>query len=162
MKTSLSTALNLLLIILMALSVVFAVIFYFGTSLYSSEAAFSEQISVLGWRLDTFLNWAFLLVGVGAAAAILFPLVQMVGNPSGSKKTLLITGMMILVFILAYAVASPEITKFPGYEKFFFEEGGMDPNQFAKYVDTGLWTVYLLAILAVAAILYSEVSKLFK
>ncbi len=69
---------------------------------------------------------------------------------------------MGVVVLVAYLVASPEIYKFPGYEKFYYEDNAMDPNTFSRYVDTALWTMYILMGLAVVSVLYAEISKMFK
>ncbi len=162
MKTQLSTVLNIMLIVLMAISAILSIVFYLGTSAYGPDTEFSEQITILGWRLNVFLNWSYLLVLIGAAAALVFPMIQMFTNPAASKKTFMALGVMVVVVILAYLVASPDIYKFPGYEKFYYEDNSLDPNTFSKYVDTALWSMYILMFLAVASVLYSEISKMFK
>ncbi len=162
MKTKLGTILNIVLISLMVVSALLTIVFYFGTSLYGSETAFSEQISILGWRLNMFINWAYLLIIVGTTAAIIFPLIQMVTNPKGSKKSFMLIALMAVAFLMAYLLASPEILKFPGSEKFFTEGEGMSPATFAKLVDAGLLATYILFALAIGSILYSQISKLLK
>lgn len=162
MKSKLSTILNMLLIGLMTISTVLTVIFYFGTSLYSSDVAFSEQISILGWRLNIFINWAYILTLICAAVALIFPLVQMAMNPKGSKKSFLLIALVGLVFLISYLVASPELAKFPGYEAFFDAQDNSNPINTSKMIDAGLWATYLLFFLSVGAILWAEVNKLFK
>lgn len=162
MKSKLSTILNMLLIVLMAISVVLTVIFYYGTSLYTSDVAFSEQINILGWRLNVFINWAYFLTIVCAAVAVIFPLVQMAMNPKGSKKSFVLIGLVALIFIIAYMLASPEVAKFPGYEAFFNTQDGSNPENTSKLIDAGLWATYLLFFLSLAAILWAEITKLFK
>ncbi len=162
MKDQLSKILNILLILLMAVSAVVGVVFYVGTSGLASEAEFAEQISVLGAKLDTFLNWAIILVFVTAIAAILFPVINMISDPKNSKKTLFMVIGLVLVVLVAYGFASDEILVFIGYKKFFYDDITMDPNLFSKYVDTGLWAMYLLAGLSLLAILYYEIARFFK
>jgi len=162
MKDKLSGILNILLVLLIAVSAILVVVFYYGTSLYNSEAEFAEQIEILGWRLDVFLNWSFLLIIIGALAAFVFPIINMVTNPSSSKKSLLYLIVTAVVVIISYFLASGDILIFPGYEKFFYEEISMDAHKFSKYVGSGLWVMYIFAILSVVSILYAEVAKLFK
>ena len=162
MKDKLSRILNILVILLMVISAVLGIVFYLGTGQYGSEADFAEQIDVLGVRLELFLNWAFILTFATAIAALLFPIVNMIADPKNSKKTLLMIVSMVAIILVAFGVASDIIPQFNGYEKFFYDDLTMDPNLFSKYVDTGLWTMYLLAGLSLLAIVYYEVGKLFK
>ncbi len=162
MKDKLASILNILLVLLLAVSAVLLVVFYYGTSLYSSDAEFAEQISVLGWRLDAYLNWSFILIAIAAIAAIGFPIINMVTNPASSKKTLLIVGLMAVVVVVSYVLANGDIFEFPGYKKFFYEDITMDPHTFSRYVGTGLWTMYILGAVSVLSMIYVEVAKFFK
>lgn len=162
MKDKLSKILNNFLILLMLISAVLTVLFYVGTRQLSSEAEFSEQIAVLGPKLDLFLNWSIILSFATAIAAILFPIYTMITDPKNSKKTLIMVGSMALIILIAYVVSSDAIPIFNGYEKFFYADPTMDPNQFSKYVDAGLWTMYLLAGISLLSIVYYEVAKLLK
>jgi hypothetical protein len=162
MDPKVKTILNILLGALIAISVVIVFVFFFGTTLFDAEAEFSEQISVLGWRLDLFINWAIILSVITAAAAVIFPIAYMITNPQNSKKTLMVVGVMLLVVVVGYVVASDEIMDFTGFEKFFFAEDVEDPNKFSKNVGTILWTTYILGGLTILSILYHEVAKFFK
>jgi flagellar basal body-associated protein FliL len=162
MKDKLSSILNILLVVLLVVSAAVAVIFYVGTTQFSSDAEFSEQISVLGARLDTFLNWGIILALGCAVAAVVFPLINMITDPKNSKKSLFMIVGMVAVILIAFGIASDQIPTFHGYEKFFYEDQSMDPNRFAKYVDTGMWTMYILAGLSLVSIVYYEVAKFFK
>lgn len=162
MKDKLSRILNILVILLMVVSAVLGVVFYVGTGQYASDAEFAEQISSLGGKLDSFLNWAIILTFATAAAAILFPIINMVSDPKNSKKTLIMIAGMVIVVLVAFGVASDVIPQFNGYKKFFYDDITMDPNLFSKYVDTGIWTMYLLGGLSILSILYYEIAKFFK
>ncbi len=162
MKDQLSKILNIVVILLLAISAIISVVFYVGNSKILPDTEFADQIIALGGILDLFLNWSLGLVFAAAIASLLFPIINMVSDPKNSKKTLLMIGAMASVIFVSYGVASNEIPIFIGYEKFFYEEISMDPNQFAKYVDTGLWSMYVLGGLSLLAILYYEVAKFFK
>ena len=162
MKDKLSSILNILLIVLMVLSALLGILFYTGTSQFVGEPSFAEQMDMLGSRLDNFLNWAILLTLATAVAAVLFPAIKLVTDPKSSMKSIYMIVGFALVALLAYGVASDQIPTFHGYEKFFYDDITMDPNKFAKYVDTGLWGMYILAGLSLLSILYYEVAKWFK
>ncbi|MEA3444591.1 MAG: hypothetical protein U9R19_07670 [Bacteroidota bacterium] len=162
MKDKLSKILSILQILLVVISGVIVVVFYVGTSQFSVDAEFAEQMNVLGGKLDIFLNWAIFLVLAAALAAILFPIFKMISDPKNSKKTLIMVGAMVVVALLAYMVSSDIIHQFHGYKKFFYDEITMDANLFSKYVDTGIWAMYILGVLSLLSILYYEVAKAFK
>ena len=162
MKDKLASYLNMFLILLIAISAVLLVVFYYGTTLYSSETVFADQIDVLGWRLDAYLNWSFILIGIALVVAVVFPIVNMISNPANSKKTLLTLGVMVVIVAVGYFLANGDILKFPGYEKFFYEDISMDAHKFSKYVGTGLWSMYILGALSILSLAYVEVAKFFK
>ncbi len=162
MDSKVKTLLNILLGVLIAASVVVVLVFFVGTSLFEADAEFSEQMSVLGWRLDLFINWAIALSIISAAAAVIFPIYYMIRNPKSSMKTLLVVAGMGIVVLIGYLVASDEIMNFPGFENFFYAEGVDDPNAFSQNVGTVLWTTYILGGLTIFSILYHEVAKFFK
>lgn len=162
MNDKLSGILNILLILLIAISAVLLVVFYYGTSLYNSETEFVDQVSILGWRLDAFLNWSIILIFIGALAAFVFPVINMITNPASSKKALISIGVVAAIIVVAYSFANGEIFEFPNFEKFFYEDISMDAHKFSRYVGTGLWVMYIFGILSVVAILYAEIAKFFK
>jgi len=162
MKDKLASYLNIFLILLIAISTVLLVVFYYGTTLYSSETEFAGQVDILGWRLDAYLNWSFVLIGIALVAAIVFPIVNMITNPANSKKTLLTLGIVAVVVVASYVLANGDILIFPGYEKFFYEDISMDAHKFSKYVGTGLWTMYILGALSIISMAYVEIAKFFK
>ena len=162
MKDKLASILNILLVLLLAVSAILLVVFYYGTSLYNSDTEFAEQISVLGWRLDAYLNWSFVLIAIAAIAAIGFPIVNMITNPAGSKKALISVAVIAVVIAVSYAMANGDILIFPGYKEFFYDDISMDPHKFSRYVGTGLWTMYILGAISVLSMVYVEVAKFFK
>lgn len=93
----------------------------------------------------------YILLAVAVLAAIVFPIIQLVQNPKNAKGALVGIGALVIVVGISYVLASDnnpsnmEITA----------EG-------AKQVGTGLYAFYILSIVAIVALVYSEVAKLFK
>lgn len=93
----------------------------------------------------------YILLAVATLAAVGFPLMNLVKNPKNAKGALLGVGALVLVFGLSYAISSD-----------------VNPSDIeispvgAKLVDAGLYAVYLLSIVAIGSLIYTEVSKLFK
>lgn len=137
MSEGLSKALNIVLYVLLGVSALLGVLFFAGT--VDSE---------------TMIYWCYTLFVLGALTAIVFPIINMAKNPGGAKSALIGVGALVLVFVIAYALGGDEMT--PKYEKF------IDGPEASKRVSMGLIAFYILAIGAIAATVYSGISKLFK
>lgn len=93
----------------------------------------------------------YILFAVAALAAILFPVLQLIQNPKNAKGALVGIGALVVVFGISYALSSD------------VNPSKMEVSaETVKQVGTGLYAFYILAIVAIAATVYSEVSKLFK
>jgi hypothetical protein len=77
-----------------------------------------------------------------------------------AKSGLISFAFLGAVALIAYLFASPEIPQFIGVNKFI--ENGSLTERVAKLVDAGLYATYILFGLAILAIAYSSVSKIFK
>jgi len=98
----------------------------------------------------------YILIGIAALAAIVYPIMFLVKNPSKGKNALMGVGGLVLICIISYIFASGDIMNFPGSEKFGMTEAS------TKRVGMGLITFYILSIGAIAAVLFAELGKLFK
>ena len=94
---------------------------------------------------------AYLLLAVAVIGAIGFPILEIVKNPKGAKGALIGIGIIVAVFGISYVMGSEE-----NLSKIEITGGT------ARLVDTGLYAFYILAFAAIAATIYSEVSKIFK
>ena len=92
--------------------------------------------------IGIYLSWSYILTGVAAIAAIGLPLVYMVENPKMLKKTLLYVGIILVVGIISYLLATetlgPTVTKYTANE--------------VKWTETGLIATYFFLVAAVLAI----------
>ena len=95
----------------------------------------------------------YIMIGSAALTAISFGVKKMLSNTKNAKKTLYTILGLIVVCIVSYLIASDEILN--SYEKY-----KISASQ-SKNVGMGLIMFYILFILAVGAILYSELSKSF-
>ena len=95
----------------------------------------------------------YLMVGFAALTAIGFGIKKMIANQNNAKKTLYTIGGLVAVLIFSYLIASDEVLG--SYEKYEITAST------AKQVGMGLTTFYLLAIGAIGAVLYAELSKTF-
>ena len=149
---NLSKIVSYILYALMLITVLLAVLFYFGKVVPGTEGTNFEEPTIT----KTILLWAGILAGLTAVLALVFPLINMVTNPKAAKKTLFVlVGVAVLVFI-AWLLASDAILDMPYYE------GKDNVPSTLKLAGTGIFTAYILAGLAILSILYSEIVKYFK
>jgi|TARA_B110000459_G_scaffold33469_1_gene35096 NADH:ubiquinone oxidoreductase subunit 6 (subunit J) len=107
--------------------------------------------------MEILINWGiiltYIMVAFAAFAAIGFGIKQMMQKTNNAKKTLYTIGGLFIIIILSYITASDEVLG--SYEKYEITAST------AKKVGMGLTTFYILAISAIGAVLYSELSKVF-
>ena len=95
----------------------------------------------------------YVMVAFAAFAAIGFGIKQMMQKTNNAKKTLYTIGGLFVIILLSYLMASDEVLG--SYEKYEIT------SSTAKQVGMGLTTFYILAIGAIGAVLYTELSKSF-
>ena len=95
----------------------------------------------------------YLMIGSAALTTVGFGIKKMLEKPENATKTLYTIGGLIIVLIFSYFIASDEILG--SYEKYEITAST------AKKVGMGLTTFYVLAIGAIGAVLYAELSKVF-
>ena len=94
----------------------------------------------------------YILLATAAIAAIAFPIMHLVANPKKAKQAGIGLAGLLVVYILAFLLASDEVTEH--YSKF-----NVTDTQ-SKQVGTGLIVFYILAAGAVISALYTEVGKM--
>ncbi len=139
------------LYVLMGISVALMLFFYFGAEVPGTAGTpMSEPIAT-----ETILIWAYVLVGLAAASAVIFPLIRMVANPKNAKKSLIgLAGIAVIVFI-AWQFSSDEVLNLT-------TEHPDNVPHVLKMAGTQLGTMYILLILAILSIFYTEIRSLFK
>lgn len=138
MTDKLSTILQWFLYALMAVSVILGVLFYVN----SGEG-------------DTLIYWGYVLIITGVVASLLASLISLFLNPKGAVKILLILAGMVVLAIISYTLSTNEFSALQ------LEKLNISENT-SRMVGTGLIFTYVLAGLAVLAIIFSAVSRIFK
>jgi hypothetical protein len=146
---SLSRITSILSYLLAGVSIVLFAMFYFGGKVPGTAGTSMEEPLIT----ETILYWAYIMVGIASVAAMVFPIANMIMNPKNGKKTLIGLGTGLVVIFIAYQFSSGEVMNISGYD------GPDNVPLTLKLTDTGLYTTYILASLAIVLILYSEVSK---
>ena len=94
----------------------------------------------------------YLMVAFAALAAIGFGIKKMM-QKTNTKKTLYSIGGLLVIILISYLMSSDEVLG--SYEKYEITASTV------KRVGMGLTTFYLLAIGAIGAVMYAELSKVF-
>ncbi len=98
---------------------------------------------------------AFILFLVAVAAAIILPTINILKSPKTMARSGMGVGLLLVIFIIAYALSGSELT--PKYEAL-----GVTTEFNSKLIGAGLTMFYLIFVVAIIAMIYSEISKAFK
>ena len=111
------------------------------------------------WSAGVF-NWALILFLLSGALAIGFAIVKFVlsvkDNPKSAIKTGISLAFIGLIILIAYSLSSDTIPAFLGAENFDISASE------SKWVETFLYTVYLFFGLSAVALVYAEVSRIWR
>lgn len=99
--------------------------------------------------VDVGLFVAYILTGICILAAIGMPLVKALGDVDSLKKMGIGIGALVAVFVISYFTSSGEA------------EGDYSETT-VKLVGAGIVTFYILGVVAVLGIVYTEVKKAFE
>jgi|SRR5690554_4497389 len=108
----------------------------------------SDNTSVI----PTYLTVAYITLGVAIVFTLLFSVTQLFKNPEALKKTLMSLGLFLAVVLISFFMSTGEAVEKAGIE--IISEYG------SKWVGAGLYTFYILAIVAIGLMIYSGVKKL--
>ena len=105
-------------------------------------------------KIDVILFIGYILSAGAALAAIVLPLINAMSNPSSLLKIGVGVFALLLVFGVGYLVAGSEVTA-------IYKKLGVDAG-LSKFIGGGMTMTYLLFILSIVGILYTEVTKAVK
>jgi hypothetical protein len=103
---------------------------------------------------DIYLYLSYTLVIIATLAAIILPLINAFGDPKGLLKSLIGVAVLVVLYFISYALASNEVT--PVYTRF-----AVGP-ELSKIVGGSLILMYILLLIAIVGIVYTEIVKLVK
>ena len=147
--TKLSKLLSIVLYAILAVTLVLVGLFFFGGEV--EGATYHTPIYT-----ETFLNWGIALVIGAAVITILFEVVRLVINPKNAARSLVSIALIALVVFIAYSLSDATILNLPGYN------GSDNVPSMLVLSDTFLYTMYFLFGGAFLAIIYTEVSRMFR
>ncbi|PLX15596.1 MAG: hypothetical protein C0597_08710 [Marinilabiliales bacterium] len=151
-----SKILRIVLIVLFSISALIT-LFYYAGGKDTIELAAGGKIETYPKFTNVLIIWAYILTGLAVGFTVIFPIVQMITNPKNAKKGLLGIVALVVVLAIAYVLSSSDllgITK-PELVKF-------DTPSTVKYAGMMINSIYILAVIAIGSMVYTEASKIFK
>ncbi len=125
-------------------AILFLRVFYTGDDVIEADASLQDSV------LAPLMYVSYIILALGVVFTLLFSIKSLfTGNV---VKTLISLGVFVVVLIISYAMANGVET--PMRDGEILSESG------SRWVGTGLNAFYILAVLAVGAMLVSSVKKL--
>ncbi len=119
-----------------------------------SKHTFMEADAAVGGKIMAAIYLSVIVMVLAVALMVLFGLGHTFQNIGKSKGLIIgIVGFLVILAISYMGLASSEVL--PAYG-----EGVTEST--SKWVGAGIWATLLLGIIAIGAILYAEVSRIFK
>jgi len=104
--------------------------------------------------LDFGLILFYALFGLGTLAAIGFAVYHLVSKPGALVRAAIVLGALLVLFGLSYALSGSEVND-------VYRAQGVTEST-SKLIGAGLIMFYLAFFIAIAALVYTEISKAFK
>lgn len=104
--------------------------------------------------IDIGIYLSYALLAVAVVAMIVLPLMQAVKSPGDMAKSGMGVGALVVLFIIAYLISGSDVTV--GQQAAGVTESG------SKLIGAGLTMFYFVFVIAIVAMIYSEVSKALK
>lgn len=137
--------------------------FSLGIMTFSALLCLLYIITVSEWQFlligiateDILLIWAYAMTAIACLGVVIFTIAEIFTNPKTARSALISISSLTAVVALSYFIATDEIPRFLGSEKFNLTPGDV------KWIGASLITSYILMGIATLGILYAEVSKMF-
>lgn len=143
---SISKILSIVLAVLLGVSTVFIILLYAGKTVGVNEPQ----------HLDLAITWAKILIFVTAGVTVFASIYEMIFITGNLLKPLIVLVILAILVIVSYTLSSGEILDLVGYK------GKDNVPKILKLSDTGLYLTYIFFFLTIVAIVYTEISKVFK
>jgi len=141
------------------LSIVEIVLFAVSVILIVSLFRSIDTPGMDAW-VNTNLSWAYVLFGFATVAALLFSIFQTFHDKKSAMKGLSALGLLAVVVLISYSLATSAIPQFYGVEK-FVQNGVLTPTS-SQWIGASLYVMYILFGGAILSIVYSSLSRIWK
>lgn len=137
---------------LMAVSLVFVGIFFFGGFVEGTEGTSSAEPLIT----NSILRWAYFLLIITAVILLGFAFIHMFSNLKALKRTGIILLIAAVLIFISYQLADDAVLNLIQYD------GPDNVPGTLKIVGTAIIFTYILGVVAIVAILYTAIVNLFK
>lgn len=120
------------------------------------NSANDSDPAMLSW-ININLIWVYILGISGFGLAVIFAIYQTLTSKQAAQKGMISVAFLAIIALLAYVLASPELPKFVGVDKFI--ANGLD-GKTMKFIDTGLIALYILLAISVLSFIFGPVIRL--
>ena len=141
------------------LSIVEIVLFVVSAILFVALLRNLDTPDLDSW-VSTNLSWSYVLFLFGTAVALIFSIIQTFHDKKSALKGLMGVGILAIIVLISYSIATPELPKFFGVEKFV--QSGVLTATSSQWIGASLFVMYFLFGGAVLAVVYSSLSRLWK
>lgn len=104
--------------------------------------------------IDILFYITYALLAAAVVGAIVFPIINLVGDPKKAKSALVGTGSVLALFFVSYFLSSGEVLE--SYVKYNISSG------ISKTIGATLLMTYILGALAILSAIVGEIYKAFK
>lgn len=137
---------------LMAVSLVFVGVFFFGGFVEGTEGTSTAEPIIT----NVILRWSYILLIITVAILIVFQLVLIITNLQALKRMGIVLGIAAVLIFVSYQLADDTLMNLIMYT------GPDNVPGTLQIVGTTLIFTYILGILAIVSILYSAIANIFK
>lgn len=139
---------NIILYVLLGISTLITLYFFIVTDFNDLTVNATQTSGII-------ITFCYILLGIAALTAIVFPIIAMAQNPKNAKNALIGIVGLAIVFAIGYFTAGNEEV---------FDAGAklLADSSTSQLSEAGLNAFYILGFGAIGVIIFSEVSKIFK
>lgn len=136
-----------------------AISIFLVISLLANLDANTSNDDMLTW-IGANLYWSYVLLVIACVAALVLEFVNTISDKAATKSTLIALGFLGVVIGISYLFSDTKMPTFFGADK-FIEDGTVTPT-ILIWIGTGLIATYILSAIAIGAIIWSSISRIFK
>lgn len=138
-----------------------AIVVTFASIVYSGIAEFQTVSEENYSQVDLFnfgLYAAIVLIGICVAIWLIFGIIQMFTNFSGSIKTIIGLAVILIIFFISYSTAVPHSNE---AIDLLMQENDISDNM-SRIISGGIWTTIIMIGIASLLFVISEIVNVFK
>ena len=103
--------------------------------------------------VSTMLNWTYFVMGVAILLVVGMPIIGLIQNPIGIKRTLIGIGLLLVLVALAWVFGDSEPVVIAGGKEVYDNPTGL------KVAGMSLFLLYLMLAGAILSIVFGEIYK---